>query len=352
MERMRSLLLAAVAIASFAFQPSAAAQEPQKLKVGSAAPSGAADHLIWVKGDPVTEFSKEKVYVVEFWATWCGPCKKSIPHLSQLQRDLGPKGLEIIGISDEEEATVRDFVRAQGSSMDYTVATKKKDDDAVQRDWMQAAEQKGIPCAFVVSRTGKVVFIGHPLDPEFDRAVKLTLANRYDPELMKRVEGTIAAARKSAKARNYKEATGLYEKAVAEGPSTLLDVSLECWRMLAEQANDDAGAKAFIRKTADGLSGDRHSLAELVTYLAADPSVKKRDLAAAGYAADKLKAAAGGADDPDSKVALATLAAAQGDFAAAAEMQYDAWMAASPAAKPAIKRALDVYESKTKDAAK
>ena len=51
-------------------------------------------------------------------------------------------------------------------------------------------------------------------------------------------------------------------------------------------------------------------------------------------------------------LALATLAAAQGDFAAAAEMQYDAWMAASPAAKPAIKRALDVYESKTKDAAK
>jgi hypothetical protein len=46
---------------------------------------------------------------------------------------------------------------------------------------------------------------------------------------------------------------------------------------------------------------------------------------------------------------MAAVSAGRGNYAAAAEMQYDAWMAAVPAAKPAVKRALDSYEAKAKD---
>jgi hypothetical protein len=74
--------------------------------------------------------------------------------------------------------------------------------------------------------------------------------------------------------------------------------------MMGEQANDDAGAKAYIRKTIDDLSKDRYSLIEAATYLAADPSIKKRDLDAAKYAAEKLKAISGSSEDPDSLAAL------------------------------------------------
>ena len=72
-------------------------------------------------------------------------------------------------------------------------------------------------------------------------------------------------------------------------------------------------------------------------------------LGAAQVVADKLKALPGTKDDPDVLAAMAAVSAGRGNFAAAAEMQYDAWMAAAPAAKPAVKRALESYEAKAKD---
>jgi thiol-disulfide isomerase/thioredoxin len=50
------------------------------LKVGDAAPK--LQVAKWVQGEEVKEFDKAKAYIVEFWATWCGPCKASIPHLN------------------------------------------------------------------------------------------------------------------------------------------------------------------------------------------------------------------------------------------------------------------------------
>ena len=56
----------------------------QTLKVGDPAPK--IEVKSFVKGEPVKTFEAGKTYVVEFWATWCGPCKTSIPHLSELQK--------------------------------------------------------------------------------------------------------------------------------------------------------------------------------------------------------------------------------------------------------------------------
>src|SRR5947207_870817 len=66
-----------------------------KLKVGDAPPKLQPGK--WLQGEAVTEFKSDKVYVVEFWATWCGPCKESIPHLNELQKKYKDKGVVMIG---------------------------------------------------------------------------------------------------------------------------------------------------------------------------------------------------------------------------------------------------------------
>lgn len=347
---MRKTLLAAlVAIVLPAFLVPAAMAQEKKLKVGAEAPFDLSGTVEWVQGSPVNSRDASKVYVLEFWATWCAPCKKSIPHLNQLYQDYNGRGLEIIGFSDEPVNTVEPFVKDKGSAMAYPVACSKKETNNPHEKIFKAAGQSGIPCAFIVARTGKICYIGHPLDPDFERVLKLVLANRYDPELTERVAPTVAAARRAAKLRNYKEAERLYDQAFTEGPSILVDIALENWRMISEQAGDAAGAKASIRATIDRVAKDKYALIAVADYLATSAEVKDRDLEAAQYAADKLRAVAK-ADDAEAFATIASVAAARGDMGAAAELQYDAWMAAPPSAKPALKRTLDNYNEKKKAA--
>ncbi|MEN8126627.1 MAG: redoxin domain-containing protein [Planctomycetota bacterium] len=132
------------------------AAEPGQL--GSRA--AALDGLIYVKGDAVT-FEEGKVTVVEFWATWCGPCKASIPHLTELQAKYQDKGVTFIGISDEPADTVKPFVENMAEKMDYTVATDPA--GKVTEGYMKAFKQNGIPTAFIVDGQGKVAWVGHPM---------------------------------------------------------------------------------------------------------------------------------------------------------------------------------------------
>ena len=343
-------VLAALALALAAAVP-ASGQEPEKLKVGSMAPDAIGEHVDFVQGDAVSSFSRDKVYVVEFWATWCGPCKQAIPHVNKLYQELSGKGLVVIGVSDEPSSKVKPFVEKMGSSMSYTVAVNKKEDTFMDERWKRAADVQGIPTAFVVNRAGKVVYIGHPMAPEFARAVRLSCANRYDPELFARVEPVVADARRLAKSRDFRQASQRYQEAVGQNPATLMDYALENWRMLRDQAGDSAAASAAVKELIGQVKRDRFALAELARYLATATDVKSRDLDAAQMAADALKAIAP-PDDASAMDALAAVAAAKGDWASASDLQYDAYMAAPTASKAEMKKQLETYEKRRDAAAK
>lgn len=126
----------------------------------------------WIKGDKVklSDLKGKEIVVVEFWATWCGPCRQSIPHLTELQEKFKEKGVRVIGVSTEEISTVMDFVEGQGKKMEYTVAVDN--DGKTSQSLMQEFGVQGIPHAFVIDRKGKLAWHGHPLDKEFDEKLQ------------------------------------------------------------------------------------------------------------------------------------------------------------------------------------
>lgn len=132
--------------------------------------------LEWVKGEPVT-FEAGSVYVVEFWATWCPPCRTSIPHLTEIQHKFKDQKVTIIGISKETAAKVKPFVEEWGAKMDYTVAIDKE--RTVYKSYMEAFEVRGIPHAFIVNGKGQLVWHGHPMG-DLDRVLPEVVAGTFD----------------------------------------------------------------------------------------------------------------------------------------------------------------------------
>jgi thiol-disulfide isomerase/thioredoxin len=141
-------------------------------------PAKPLDIKEWVKGSPV-DLSSGKgktVFVVEFWATWCPPCRASIPHLTELQRKFRDKGVVFIGISDEKADVVKKFVEKMGDKMNYTVAL---DTGKTAEGYMEAYGVNGIPHAFVVNKEGNLVWHGHPMD-KLEETLEAVLSGKYD----------------------------------------------------------------------------------------------------------------------------------------------------------------------------
>lgn len=141
----------------------------------------------WIKGEAVdlAKGKEKNIYVVEFWATWCGPCRMSIPHLTEMQKKFKNKGVVFIGISDESATTVEKFVKKMGDRMDYRVAV----DDRIKTNkaYMAAFGIRGIPHAFVVNKSGQIAWQGHPMNG-LEQVLGRIVAGTYDVEKAKLAE--------------------------------------------------------------------------------------------------------------------------------------------------------------------
>lgn len=159
---------------------------PPSLQVGDAAPPLGTGR--WIKGDPVTSFEPEKIYVVEFWATWCQPCRESIPHVTALQKKFADRGVIVIGqnVSENEPRQVEPFVEEMGEQMDFRVVMDQPSgrDGYMAQRWLVAAGRNEIPCSFVVDQQGRIAWIGHPLalEPVLEKVV----AGTHDIEAARR----------------------------------------------------------------------------------------------------------------------------------------------------------------------
>jgi thiol-disulfide isomerase/thioredoxin len=151
----------------------------------------------WFKGAPVTRFEPGKVYVLEFWATWCTYCIQAMPHLSELSARYGDQavfiGVDVMerpphGVDRQEwiDRTVGEAVaRGVGRAMTYRSCTDAG--EFMQRTWLPGAAQVNypvgaLPVTFVVDQKGRVAWIGHPFSPAgaFDRALEQIVAGTFD----------------------------------------------------------------------------------------------------------------------------------------------------------------------------
>ena len=232
-----------------------------ELLVGDAAPPLAVKEF--VKGEPVKEFTKGKVYVIEFWATWCGPCIKAIPHVSELQAKH--KAVTFIGVDVMERADdeVKAFVKKMGDKMSYRVAIDKPDGDedngVMAKTWLEASYQQGIPCSMIVDAAGKIAWIGHPM--ELDEPLEKVIAGKWDlAAAAKEFKAEIEAVKlektltesvdKLLDAEKYTEAIKLLDDGFAKAPSLEKQYGLVKFNALVS-AEKDAEAYAYGTKLLD-----------------------------------------------------------------------------------------------------
>ncbi|MCH7700678.1 MAG: redoxin family protein [Planctomycetes bacterium] len=165
---------------------SVAAQAQSRLQIGDPAPPLLMTD--WIKGDPI-DMSKgvgKNVYVLEFWATWCGPCLPTFPMATALQDRYRDDGVVVVGVTSkgqfpqlQSKERVSSFVERQGRKMGYTVGFDEN--NTVNALYMQALGAMGIPYTVVVDKAGNIAWTGHPA-AGLEQAVEEMISPDYDPK--------------------------------------------------------------------------------------------------------------------------------------------------------------------------
>ncbi|HKB02037.1 MAG TPA: TlpA disulfide reductase family protein [Gemmataceae bacterium] len=337
------------------FAPAAAqdAKEPPKngvpaavLKGGDPAPPLKVSR--WLQGEEVKAFEPGKVYVVEFWATWCGPCIAFMPHLARLQAEYKDKGVTVIGFTsrdllgnpDHTEEMVAAFVKKRGPGLKYTFAYA--DDPASADAWLKAAGRTGIPCTFVVDKAGRIAYIGHPmyLPLVLPKVVEGADGAKAVSDEMAKVEAEFAAS--SAERARDPEAGLRAVKAFEAKYPPLADfvpsvrVKLSYLPRHGEVGEAKEYAERLMARAVE--RGDRLTLSMVASILRLGDGKESKELLAVAVRAAEAESRLAGGADALALISLANTYAVAGDAAKAKESARKAVEAAEAAGEPASLR--------------
>ena len=146
------------------------AQKPKPTAPGNAAPEFTVTDIDGKKL-ALSDY-KGKVVLLDFWATWCTPCRAEIPHFVEMQQKYGPQGFQVVGISmDDDAEPVKEFYRQ--FNMNYPVAVG---DDKLAQSFGGVL---GLPVNFIIDREGRIhaKYLGATDVSVIDKAVSDLLAS-------------------------------------------------------------------------------------------------------------------------------------------------------------------------------
>ncbi len=131
----------------------------------------------WINSRPLKiSRLKGKVVVLEFWATWCVPCKLSIPHIIKLYKTYKDKKIVFISLTDEKKSAVNKWLKENPKlAMPFAIACGSKN--------LADYGGRGIPHAVVIDKQGIIRFSGHPVRyrKDLEAALKKYEARPYKP---------------------------------------------------------------------------------------------------------------------------------------------------------------------------
>jgi thiol-disulfide isomerase/thioredoxin len=291
-----------------------------KLTVGELAPK--LQVAQWVQGEPVKEFDTNHVYIVEFWATWCGPCRASIPHLNELWQEFKDKGVIAIGqdVWEPDNSGVAVFVKKMGDKMTYRVALDDSSHETngfMAVNWMKAADQHGIPTAFIINKQGRIAWIGHPmglnaqlleeiLADKFDIAA---FAQKYEKQQQEEAqrEALYTKLRQAMREKNWDAADAAVAELEKSMPEQMRSYSGVMRLQILLGRKDYDGASKLAESLSDAHQDNANLQNGLAWTLAVTKEANPRCLALAEKIAERANTIANGKDP----AILDTLARAQ-----------------------------------------
>jgi thiol-disulfide isomerase/thioredoxin len=345
---------------------SALAAEPT-LKVGDPAPK--LQNGKWIQGNQVKAFQPGTAYIVEFWATWCGPCRASIPHLNEIYTKFKDKGLVVIGQDcwEQDDMLVEPFVKKMGNKMTYRVALDDKTDSkkgTMAETWMDAAGRNGIPTAFLIDTKGVLAWIGHPMALK-EEIIEQVLAGKYDIQKaaadyekdlkeqaarekeMAPTRAKMAAAASAMREKKWDEALddlAAAEKLAPENRRAGLEITFDMnrFRILLGKKDYPAAYK-LAAKMSEAHKESSYLQNNLAWQIISDKTIEKPDLELAETIANRANEAAKG-KDPDILDTQARVLFMKGQKQEAVQAQTKAVALAQPEQKQVMQSRLDSYE--------
>ncbi len=209
----------------------------------------------WIRPSPVNLFdwagqNPKPFFLIEFWATWCEPCRAMMPHLAELQNQYAEAGLVIIGVSNEPPSVVHHFTQSMGGAAGYALVT-----DTPQRDvynaYMRPVGSPGIPHAFLIDRDGNLVWHGVPSAKEIDGRIERLAGESYTlkSEILAERAERLMARYFAAKTRsaNPDETAALGERIVEWGSARPELLREFAWRLLTEPGLEPRDVDTALR---------------------------------------------------------------------------------------------------------